>query len=89
MAVHTASVHEPSGSIVKTLSVIERALIINPEAPTEIRDRGLVYFGLGRYKQSLADLETYLRRLPRAARLPGHQRTTRENRAHHLDVQSA
>lgn len=50
----------------KTLSVIERALIINPDAPTEIRDRGLVYFRLGRYKQSLADLETYLRRWPRA-----------------------
>jgi regulator of sirC expression with transglutaminase-like and TPR domain len=50
----------------KTLSVIERILIINPEALTEIRDRGLVYFGLGRYQQSLADLETYLRRAPRA-----------------------
>jgi len=50
----------------QTLALIDRALLINPDAPTEIRDRGLVHFRLGRYTQSLADLENYLRRLPQA-----------------------
>jgi regulator of sirC expression with transglutaminase-like and TPR domain len=50
----------------KMLAVIERALLIGPPSPTEIRDRGLAYFGLGRYTQALADLEAYLRRLPQA-----------------------
>jgi len=50
----------------KMLAVIERALLIHPEAPAEIRDRGLVYFGLERYALALADLETYLRRSPQA-----------------------
>jgi regulator of sirC expression with transglutaminase-like and TPR domain len=60
------SIYASASAHHKTLAIIERALLINPEAATEIRDRGLVCFRLGRYKQSLADLETYLRRWPRA-----------------------
>ncbi len=51
----------------KTLSVIERALLISPDAASEIRDRGLVYSGMGRYALALGDLEEYLRRAPEAA----------------------
>jgi regulator of sirC expression with transglutaminase-like and TPR domain len=49
----------------RTLSVIERALLLNPDSVTELRDRGLVYFALGRYMQARADLEACLRRVPR------------------------
>jgi regulator of sirC expression with transglutaminase-like and TPR domain len=50
----------------KMLAVSERLLLLNPEAPGEVRDRGLAYFGLNRYAQALADLEAYLRLQPRA-----------------------
>ncbi|MBL8168603.1 MAG: transglutaminase family protein [Acidobacteria bacterium] len=51
----------------KTLSVIERLLLLAPEADTELRDRGLVHFGLQRYAEARADLEAYLRCAPQAS----------------------
>jgi regulator of sirC expression with transglutaminase-like and TPR domain len=50
----------------KTLSIIERALVINPGAAAEIRDRGLVYFAMGRYALAGKDLEEYLRQAPKS-----------------------
>ncbi len=50
----------------RTLAVIERVLLLNPESPAELRDHGLVCLGLGRYAQALIELETYLRRQPQA-----------------------
>ena len=49
---------------VRALGVIERLLILNPESPVEIRDRGLAGLALGRYTQAQADLESYLCRVP-------------------------
>ncbi|MFN7946518.1 MAG: transglutaminase-like domain-containing protein [Blastocatellia bacterium] len=48
----------------RALGVIERLLILQPESPVEIRDRGLASLALGRYTQAQADLESYLRRVP-------------------------
>ncbi|MEK7832565.1 MAG: tetratricopeptide repeat protein [Acidobacteriota bacterium] len=50
----------------KTLGVTERALLINPDSATEIRDRGLSCFALGRYVEARTDFESYLRREPEA-----------------------
>ncbi|MEO6726651.1 MAG: transglutaminase-like domain-containing protein [Blastocatellia bacterium] len=50
----------------KMLSVIERILLITPDAITEIRDRGLVLFARSRYSEARVDLEEYLRRKPMA-----------------------
>jgi regulator of sirC expression with transglutaminase-like and TPR domain len=50
----------------KMLGVIERILLINPDAITEIRDRGLVLFARTRYSEARVDLEEYLRRKPMA-----------------------
>lgn len=50
----------------KTLAAIERVLLINPGLTAELRDRGLVYFGMGRYAAAQADLKEYLRRAPEA-----------------------
>src|SRR5206468_3461783 len=50
----------------RMLAVIERVLLINPGAATEIRDRGFAYASLGRSRQALADLRAYLRRMPQA-----------------------
>jgi regulator of sirC expression with transglutaminase-like and TPR domain len=54
----------------RMLGLIERALLVNPEAAAEIRDRGLAYLGLERYAPARADLETYLRPAPDAADAP-------------------
>jgi regulator of sirC expression with transglutaminase-like and TPR domain len=45
----------------KTLSVIERLLMINPGSATELRDRGRTLANLGRLAQAIADLSEYLR----------------------------
>ncbi len=47
----------------KTLSAIERVMLIQPAAE-ELRDRGLVLAALHRYPQAIADLESYLRTQP-------------------------
>ena len=50
----------------KTLGVIDRLLLINPGALTEIRDRGLVNFALKNYNTARIDLEQYLQLSPDA-----------------------
>lgn len=50
----------------KTLGIIERLLLINPNGATEIRDRGLVSYAMKRYTEARTDLEEYLRRSPLA-----------------------
>jgi regulator of sirC expression with transglutaminase-like and TPR domain len=50
----------------KALSVVERLLILDPQAATEVRDRGLLSCQLKRYPQALADLERYLEQAPGA-----------------------
>lgn len=63
-------IYARAGDHPKTLGAIERALILHsgegPDAANEIRDRGLVYSGMGRYVKALADLEDYLRLKPQA-----------------------
>jgi len=48
------------------LAVVERLLILDPDSPSEVRDRGIVYFHLECFSQALADLELYLRGAPGA-----------------------
>jgi len=65
-------IYARAGERHKALEAIERALIIHsgggegPDAANEIRDRGLVYSGMGRYAMAMADLEEYLRQAPQA-----------------------
>src|SRR5262249_52034826 len=63
-------IYARAGNHHKTLGAIERALIIHSweesDGANEIRDRGLVYSGMGRYGMAMADLEEYLRRAPQA-----------------------
>lgn len=49
----------------KTLSVIERLLLVQP-APDELRDHGLVLAALQRIVPAIAELEHYLRQTPQA-----------------------
>ena len=54
----------------RTLRVIDRILLLNPDSPAEFRDRGLILLGMERYARARADLEAYLRHSPDAADAP-------------------
>ena len=45
----------------KALGVVDRLLILEPRAASEVRDRGLLYCQLNRYREAMTDLERYLR----------------------------
>jgi regulator of sirC expression with transglutaminase-like and TPR domain len=50
----------------RALSMIERILLIFPDAPMEQRDRGLIYYELERWAEAIPDLENYLSQMPMA-----------------------
>ncbi len=54
------------GDIAKTLAAIERILLLFPETPLELRDRGMLYFRLNRWVEARQDLEAYLEKVPQA-----------------------
>lgn len=49
---------------VHAYSAVERFLLIQPDAPDEIRERGLISFRLGNMRQAIADLRRYLQLRP-------------------------
>ncbi len=54
------------GDILKSLSVVERLIILGPGSPRDLRDRGLLYLKLECFSQALQDLESYLRLVSQA-----------------------
>lgn len=50
----------------RALGVIERLLLIDPDAPTHLRDRGTVLVKAGRLWEGAAQWESYLNRYPSA-----------------------
>jgi regulator of sirC expression with transglutaminase-like and TPR domain len=48
----------------KVLTMIELALSINEDRLPDLRDRGMVYFAMGRYADAVADLKAYLALAP-------------------------
>ena len=50
--------------VLRALAAIDRILLLFPEAAREQRDRGLLYFQLGRWTEAKRDLEEYLAVLP-------------------------
>lgn len=53
-------------NLAKSLSVVERILLLFPGVSLELRDRGLLYYQLGHFTQAVEDLQTYLHRVPDA-----------------------
>ena len=47
-------------------AVVERFLLIQPDAPDEVRERGLIAFRLGDMRRAIADLRRYLQLRPEA-----------------------
>ncbi|MBE9040921.1 SirB1 family protein [Oscillatoriales cyanobacterium LEGE 11467] len=52
--------------VTKALGAIDRILLLFPDAPIEVRDRGLLYYHLDRLGQAKQDLERYLELQPQA-----------------------
>ena len=50
----------------KALAAIERSLMLNPDVPTQWRDRGLICYQLDRHTEARIDLENYLQEVPYA-----------------------
>ncbi len=50
----------------KALAAIERSLMLNPDVPSQCRDRGLICYQLERYTEARIDLENYLQSAPYA-----------------------
>ena len=59
-------IHLERQDYARALGVVERLLMLSPNDPAEIRDRGLLKAHLGRPGAAIADLETYLTRSPKA-----------------------
>jgi regulator of sirC expression with transglutaminase-like and TPR domain len=53
-------IYRQQGAYRRALDVIERILLLSPDLPTEIRDRGLMHHQLGHLQAALHDLERYL-----------------------------
>ena len=70
-------IYSRAGNHHQTLSVIERILLLDPDAGRERRDRGLTLAAMGKYNQAIQDLEIYLKRSP----LAGDAATIRERMA--------
>ncbi len=58
------AVHLRMGKLNEALAVMNRILLVAPEAPEELRDRGLVFEQLDCFRPAAADLQNYLRRRP-------------------------
>jgi regulator of sirC expression with transglutaminase-like and TPR domain len=54
----------------KALGVIDGILMLFPENPNELRDRGLIYYELNSWYQATQDLECYLSVVPNAEDAP-------------------
>jgi regulator of sirC expression with transglutaminase-like and TPR domain len=58
------AVHLRAGKLSDALAVMNRILLVAPDTPEELRDRGLVFEQLDCFRPAAADLQNYLRRRP-------------------------
>lgn len=59
-----------SQQLEKALAAVERILLLFPNTVVEIRDRGLIYYQIGRWVAAVSDFETYLQKVPDAQDAP-------------------
>ncbi len=56
------------------LGAVDRLILLKPDVPSEIRDRGLLRAQLGQLRRALEDLTTYLEACPEAPDVPAMRR---------------
>ena len=66
-------IYSNQGKLEQTLAAIDRLLLLFPNAPLELRDRGIVYYRLNRLTEAQRDLELYLVLAPTAQDAPAIQ----------------
>lgn len=50
----------------RALAVVDKILYLSPEAPLEMRDRGILHYRLGHLQEAIIDLQKYLLYVPQA-----------------------
>lgn len=60
------AIHLNRGEMSNVLAAIDRILLLFPNTPYEQRDRGLIYYQVGRWIEARQDLENYLDQMPHA-----------------------
>jgi regulator of sirC expression with transglutaminase-like and TPR domain len=60
------AVYLKKNDLVKSLSVLDRLIILDPASAADIRDRGMIYLRLEYAAQAREDFQTYLRLAPNA-----------------------
>jgi regulator of sirC expression with transglutaminase-like and TPR domain len=66
MLANLKAIYIKGNDLVRSLSALDRLVILDPTAAVDIRDRGTVYLRLECYAQAREDFETYLRLRPDA-----------------------
>jgi regulator of sirC expression with transglutaminase-like and TPR domain len=66
MLTNLKAIYWNEGNLAKSLSVVDRLLILDPATPDYMRDRGVIYLKLESFNQARADFETYLSLKPEA-----------------------
>lgn len=66
MLTNLKGVYLNQGKLHQALAAIERILLLFPDAPFELRDRGVLYFHMQRRVEARQDLEAYLDAMPTA-----------------------
>jgi regulator of sirC expression with transglutaminase-like and TPR domain len=67
MLTNLKAIYTSVADVEKVLSTVERILILFPDAPIELRDRGYIYFRMNRWPEARQDLERYLEVQPDAS----------------------
>jgi regulator of sirC expression with transglutaminase-like and TPR domain len=60
------AIYITKNDLIRTLSVVDRILLIFPTALSEQRDRGFIYYHLNRWTEARQDLTDYLEQMPNA-----------------------
>lgn len=66
MLTNLKGIYLSQGEMAKVLATIDRILLLFPDAALEQRDRGLIYYQVGRWIEARQDLESYLGQRPAA-----------------------
>ncbi|NJR60114.1 MAG: tetratricopeptide repeat protein [Cyanobacteria bacterium CRU_2_1] len=77
MLTNLKAIYLSQGDLPRSLAAIEGILLLFPELPSEQRDRGLVYYHMGRWTEASQDLENYLAQQPTAEDALGVQELLR------------
>ena len=66
--------------LARALTMIDRLVVLQPDEPSEVRDRGIVRYRMGRYKEALDDIQFFLEYAPPGSETESLERMCRDIR---------